>query len=434
VSHSTNRRNFIKSTAVGGAGLYVSGSPLFAQSKSANEKLNVAVIGVAGRGSANLSGVSGENIVALCDVDELRLAKAATRHGKAKKFNDYRKMLDEYAGQIDAVVVSTPDHNHAPASVMAMKLGKHVYCEKPLAHEVFEARVMTQVAAETKVATQMGNQNHSGAGYRRTVELVQSGAIGEVRNVHTWSNRPVWPQGIGRPEDTPPVPKNIDWDVWLGPAPERPYHSAYMPFKWRGWWDFGTGALGDMGCHIFDPAYWALKLTAPTTVEAQQEGKTSETASKWSIIRYEFPARDTLPAVTFTWWDGGKRPPTDLFEGATVPSNGVLFLGSKGKLLCPHGGTPQLLPKEKFADFKQPESFLPPTMGHHADWINACKNGGQPSSNFAYAGPLTETVLLGNLAIRAGKKIEWDSKNLKVTNSKEATDLVQRAYRKGWTL
>lgn len=428
------RRRFLQTSSSLAAAVYVTDwtSPAYSAPKSPNEKLNIAVVGVAGRGGANLGGVSGENIVALCDVDDNNLTKAGLIHPGAKKYNDFRKMLEQ--SDIEAVVVSTPDHCHATIAATALRLGKPVYCEKPLAHSLHEARVLTQLAAETKLPTQMGNQLHSAGGYRRTVEATWSGLLGNVREAHCWSNRPVWPQGIGRPTDTPPVPANIHWDLWLGPAPQRPYHPAYMPFKWRGWWDFGTGALGDMGCHILDPAVWALKLGAPTSVEAKSEGATSETPPKWAVIRYEFPARDTQPPVTLTWWDGGKLPPADLAPGTKIPSNGVLLIGDKATLLCEHGGVPQLIVDGKASAAPEPAVKLPETKGHHADWILACKGGPAASSNFSYAGPLTEVVLLGNLAIRAGKKIEWNSAEQKVVGNAEVDPFIRREYRAGYTL
>jgi len=429
-----NRRNFLQTVVLGGAGCWAVGGTVGATLQaSANEKLNICAIGVGGKGVENLNGVSSQNIVALCDIDENSLGKAAEKHPKADKYHDFRKLLERK--DLDAVVISTPDHTHAPAAAMALQLGKHVYVEKPMTHSLYEARVLTELAAKTKLATQMGNQHHSGEVYRRAAELIQSGAIGTVASVHAWSNRPIWPQGIDRPADAPAVPKHVHWDLWLGPAPARPYHASYHPFKWRGWWDFGTGALGDMGCHIIDPVFWALKLTSPSTIEAEGPSVHAETAPKWCIIRYEFPARDKLPAVKLTWYDGGKLPPAELAEGVKLPANGALFVGDRGKLLVPHGGGKwQLLPEAKFAEFKGPEPFLPKSAGHYADWIAACKGGPPAGSNFSYAGPLTETVLLGNVALRVGKKLTWDSAGLQVSNCPEAAALIRRDYRKGWSL
>jgi len=406
-------------------------------SRSPNEKLNVACIGVGGMGGADLSAVSSDpsvHIVALCDVDEARAAGAFNRFPSAKRYFDYRKMLEKEKNNIDAVTVSTPDHHHAPASVMAMKLGKHVYCQKPLTHSVYEARVMAETARKHRVVTQMGTQGHPS--YTRLVELIQTGAIGPVSEVHVMTDRPIWPQGIDRPTDTPPVPPTLHWDIWLGPAPERPYHPAYHPFAWRGWWDFGTGALGDMACHLMDGAFWALKLTHPTTIEAEGEPHHPESGPKWAIIRYEFPRRGDLPPVKLTWYDGGKMIPADLLEGVQLPKdfNGSLFIGEKGKILQPHGGEPKLLPEAAFKDFQGPEPFLPRSPGHYKEWIDACRNGGTTGSNFAYAGPFTEAVLLGNVAFRVGKKIQWDARRLKATNCPEADPYIRRQYRKGWSL
>jgi predicted dehydrogenase len=409
------------------------------------DRVNVGVIGVGGRGAVNLAGVAavdGVNIVALCDVDEEALAKAAAKFPKAAIEHDFRKLLERK--EVEAVVISTPDHTHAPAAALALRQGKHVYVEKPLTHSVYEARVLTELAAQSRCATQMGNQHHSSETYRRAVEWVQAGVIGPVRQVHAWTNRPIWPQGIDRPAETPPVPRHVHWDLWLGPAPERPYHPAYHPFRWRGWWDFGTGALGDMGCHILDPIVWALHLSAPTEVEAESSGLHPETAPKWSVIRWTFPARrlqgrpspqDQLPPVQLTWYDGGKLPPKDLFEGVKIPGNGSLLIGDKGKLLLPHGGGPlQLLPQAQFAGFQAPAPFLPRSPGHYREWIEACKGGKPAGSHFGYAGPLTEIVLLGNVALRTGRKILWDSAALKALHCPEADRFLRREYRKGWTL
>jgi predicted dehydrogenase len=428
------RREFLKQSASTGAGLWLGGHAALAQTRSPNEKLNIALIGVGGQGGGNLRNVQSENIVALCDIDEGTLAKAAQRFPKAATYHDFRKLLERR--DIDAVVVSTPDHTHAVAAAWAMQQGRHVYCEKPLTHSIYEARTLADLAARKKVATQMGNAGHSGGGQRRLVELVQSGAIGPVREVHTWTDRPIWPQGIDRPAERPSVPSSVHWDLWLGPAPERPYHPAYHPFKWRGWWDFGTGALGDMGCHGLDAAFWALKLGAPTAVEAAGPPPHVETAPKWMIVWYDFPARGDLPPVRLTWYDGGKLPPASLFQGARIVDNGTLFIGEKGTLYVPgsYGGGHRLLPAEKFADFRPPAPSIPDSPGHHEEWIAACKTGSATGTGFAYATALTEMVLLGNVAYRVGKKIEWDSAKLDATNCPEAQPLIRPEYRTGWSL
>ncbi|MHC4302215.1 MAG: Gfo/Idh/MocA family protein [Planctomycetota bacterium] len=403
-----------------------------------SEKLNIAGIGAGGKGAGDIGGVSSENIVALCDVDDEKAAETYKKFPKAAKYRDFRKMLEKEKS-IDAVVVATPDHVHAPASMMAIKMGKHVYCEKPLTHSVYEARMLTEAARKYRVATQMGNQGHSGEGTRLICEWIWAGAIGEVREVHAWTNRPIWPQGIDRPEETPPVPPTLAWDLWLGPAPYRPYHPAYLPFKWRGWWDFGTGALGDMACHIIDPVFWALKLGHPKSVEAISTSVNSETAPKASIIYYEFGAREGMPPVKMTWYDGELMPPKpdELEEGRRMGSRngGALFVGDKGKLMCGcYGKNPRLIPETAMQAYERPPKTIPRVEGHHKDWLNACKGGKPACSNFDYSGPLTEAVLLGNLAIRAGKRLEWDGENMRVTNVPEANRYVRRDYRAGWTL
>jgi len=437
------RRRFISTSAALGTGLILTGagSSLVTAAPrprriSPNEKLNIASIGAAGQGSTDTDGCASENIVALCDVDEKRMRERGAKYPKARLFADYRKMLEEMK-EIDAVIVSTPDHHHAFASIMAMKLGKHVYCQKPLAHSIWQARRMQEVAKEMNVVTQMGNQGHSYDSTRRLVELVRAGAIGEVREVHVWTDRPIWPQGIERPTDTTPVPAGLDWDLWIGAAPMRPYNPAYAPFKWRGWWDFGTGAVGDMACHNCDAAYWALELTQPTTISAETSGVNNETAPKWAVVTFEFPKRGKLPPVKLLWYEGGKKPSRDLADGAEIPLNGTLMLGSKGKVLFRdwNPNNFRLLPEDKFKDFQGPPQSIPRAPdGPYKEWIAACKGGPLCLSNFDYAAPLTEFVLLGNLAMRTGKKIEWDAKKLRATNCPEAAQYVHREYRQGWSL
>ena len=434
------RRRFLYTTSAVAGGLLLPGHLAQAAPRprrvSPNEKLNIAAIGAGGQGTTDTDGCAGENIVALCDVDSKILNARGAKYPKARLFRDYRNML-EGMKEIDAVIVSTPDHHHAFAAVMAMKLGKHVYCQKPIAHSVWEARLMREVAAKTRVVTQMGNQGHSYDSTRRIVELVQGGVLGDVREVHVWTDRPIWPQGIERPKVSSAAPDHLHWDLWLGPAPERPYHADYAPFKWRGWWDFGTGAPGDMGCHNCDAAYWALKLDAPLTVEAESSGVKAETAPKWSIVRSTFPARGKMPPVTLTWYDGGKMPGRDLVDGAELPKNGTIIIGSKGKIAFrdwnPNGF--RLLPEETFKGFNGPEPTIQRAPdGPYREWIEACKGGPKCLSNFDYAGRLTEFVLLGNVALRAGKKIEWDAKKLRARNCPEADQYIRREYRKGWTL
>jgi predicted dehydrogenase len=435
MSNSTSRRDFLKQGTLAGAGVWLGTQEAFARSRSANERLNVGIIGAGGRGAANMGGVAAtENIAALCDIDEGHLAKAAEAHPQAVKFVDFRKLLERK--DIDAVVISTPDHTHATAASMALRLGKHVYCEKPLTHSVQEARVLTQLARETGLATQMGNQGHSNNATRRTVELIRSGVIGQIQEVHTWTDRPIWPQGINRPADNPPTPAHVHWDLWLGPAPQRAYHSAYHPFSWRGWWDFGTGALGDMACHVMDIAYWALELTDPLIIRAEGPEPHADSAPPWSIVSYQFPRSGQRAPVSVIWYDGKKLPPAHLFHGEKIADNGSLFVGEKGKIYVadPYGSSFQLLPKAQFEGFVPPAPYLPDSPGHYAEWVQACKGGKPAGSNFLYSGPFTEMVLLGNVAYRAGQSVGWNSRRMHATNCPKAAELVQREYRRGWTL
>ena len=405
------------------------GRRAWTQATSTNDKLNIGVIGVANRGGANLAGVASENIVALCDVDDNYLAQAAQRFPAAKTYNDFRRMLDQK--DIQAVVVSTPDHTHAPATMMALLSGRHVYCEKPLTHTVSEARLVAKAAAKHKRVTQMGTQIHAGSNYRRVVELLQSGAIGQVPEVHVWVGGGY--TGNGRPADTPPVPPHLHWDLWLGPAPERPYHPSYVPGKWRSWWDFGGGTLGDMACHHMDLPHWALRLRHPLTVEAEGPTPLPENTPSWLIVRYEYPARPKLPPVHLTWYNGDKRPPQ--FADGKLPQwgNGTLFVGEKGMLLADYDKR-VLLPEKEFAGFVPPQPFIPDSIGHHKEWVEACKHGGPTTCNFEYSGALTEVVLLGNVAYRTGRKLHWDPNRLRAANCAEADDVIRHHYRQGWRL
>jgi len=460
MSRKTDRRDFLKAGALTGAGFWVGGG-LAAQERQpaarpgANERLNVAIIGAAGRGRANLSAVARtENIVALCDVDDRpnRAGQAYERYPRAVRYSDFRRMLDRERN-IDAVIVSTPDHQHAIAAITAMRLGKHCYCEKPLTHDVWEARQMREVALRYGVATQMGNQGTSSNGLRQGVEVIRSGALGPVREVHVWTNRPIWPQGMARAAAEEQVPDGIHWDLWLGTAPERPYNVAYMPFRWRGWWDFGTGAIGDMACHTMNLPYMALNLGAPTAVAATARQQVNDQAPpEGCTIVYDFPARtapsgrgrahtEQLPAVRLTWYERG-FPNRDLFrgavrEGADPSDSGCLIIGQNGTLYCSseNGDRWRLVPEERFRDYRPPEPTLPRSPGHHAEWLRACKSGPAALSNFVdYAGPFTEAVLLGNVSLRAGARIEWDSRNLRVTNNQDANRFVRRQYRRGWEI
>ena len=410
--------------------------------RSPNEKLNVAGIGVGGKGGGDIDGCKSENIVVLCDVDWGRARDSFRDFPQAKRYRDFREMLEKEDKNIDAVTISTPDHVHAVAAMMAMKMGKHVYVQKPLTHSVYEARKLTEAARKYGVATQMGNQGHSGEGVRRFCEMIWSGTIGEVREVHAWTNRPIWPQGIPEPLPEQPVPedKDIDWDLWLGPAPWRPYNSDYAPFKWRGWWDFGTGALGDMACHIMDPVNWAMMLGYPSSVEClSQEGKNDQTAPNKAVIRYEFPARGGMPPVTVTWYDGGNLPPRPEGIGENVRlgdgDNGSLFIGERGMIaIGTYGGSPRLFPESLRADYETPDPMIPRSIGHYREWIQACKGGAPSPGNFDYAGPFTEWVVMGNLALRCEGKLLWDGEKMKVTNNRQANKYVRTKYRKGWKL
>ncbi len=434
MSKRITRRTMLRNSALAGVGIWTAGKTgLRAQElePSPNERLNIAVVGCGGRGHADLNAVASQNIVALCDVDDRRAAGAFGQHPNAKKYRDFRKMFDEMHAQIDAVVIGTPDHSHAPPGVMAMRLGKHCYCEKPLTHSVYEARVMTDLAKEKNLATQLGTQIHAGDNYRRVVELVQSGAIGPIAEVHVWCGAQYG--GGERPADTPPVPEGLDWDLWLGPAPQRPYHPTYAPFGWRGWWDFGNGGLGDFFCHFSDLAFWALDLKYPTSVAAEGSPVHPESCHTWMIVNYEFPARGDLPPVKLTWYDGGKRP--EFLQDRKIPEwgAGVLFIGTEGMLLSDYSRL-VLLPEEKFVEFKPPEPTIPTSIGHHAEWIQACKTGEPTTCNFPYSGPLTEAALLGSVSYRSGKSFQWDAANLKAVDCPEADPLINRKYREGWTL
>lgn len=423
-----SRRTFLVSALASSAFPFIA-SRTSGGRPSPNDRLNIGVIGVANRGAANLNGVAGENVVALCDVDQNYLSAAGDRFPEAKQFADFRDLLDQR--DIDAVVISTTDHTHAVATVMALRSGRHVYCEKPLTHTVSEARIVANTARETKRATQMGNQIHAGTNYRRVVELIQAGAIGPVREVHCWAGS-VW-SGFGRTVEHSAVPPHLNWDLWLGPAQELPYSAAYVPAAWRGWWRFGGGAMADMACHHIDLPFWALNLRQPTSVQSEGPELHKEFAPEWQMVHYEFPQRDSLPPVKLTWYNGDKRP--EYFNKGQLPKwgNGTLFVGDKGMLLADYGNH-VLLPESDFVDFQRPAPSIPDSIGHYAEWIEACKSGGPTTCNFDYAGALTETVLLGNVAYRSGKKLLWDSKNLVATNAPEAAQFIQHHYRNGWSL
>jgi len=431
-----HRRTFLKHSAALGTGLTILNSGILKAGNSPNEKLNVAVIGVAGRGGANLNHVKGENIVALCDVNEKNLAGAAQRFPKAKTYFDWRKCLDQK--NIDAVVCSTTDHTHAFVNVWAMNRGKHVYCEKPLANSVHEARVVreTYLKNKGKIATQMGTQIHASDNYRRMVELIRRGAIGTVKKAHVWCSR--MPAGGSYLPDAGPAPDHIHWDLWIGPSTYHPYNPKYFGgcLAWNRFWDFGSGQIGDMGSHMMDMACWALDLGLATSCEAKGEPMSSDTLPQWLTAEWEHPANDWRPAVTVNWYDGGKKPgmPSKVFDRDEL-FKGVLFHGDKGYLLCDYGYR-ILMPKDDLTHYDSPEKseLIPPSPGHHEEWLIACKTGKPTLCNFDYSGMLIENNMLALVASRVGQKLEWDAKNLKATNCPEAEKYIYKKYRKGWVL
>jgi predicted dehydrogenase len=469
-SGTLSRRAFIGRSATALAGVsivprYVLGGPGYI---APSDMINMAMIGVGGQGTFDMRQfmqIEGIRMVAVADpvavmdysqtyfrVPAGRLPAKQIVHefyadainaGQFKGCNDYvdyREMLEKET-DIDAVGVSTTDSVHAVATMAAMKRGKHVYTQKPMAHDIYEARKLAEAARQYGVKTQMGNQGHAEEGIRLIAEWVADGAIGEVREVHCWTNRPIrnWPQGIERPTDTPPVPETVDWDLWLGPAPNRPYHPSYVPFFWRGYWDFGTGVMGDMGCHVMDIPVTVLKLGHPTSVVASSTPVNDETAPLASLVEYEFPAREELPPVKMMWYDGGLQPPrpVELEEGRSLPSSGTIFVGSKGKIMCAdYGGEPQLIPQAAMDAYTQPPKTIPRVAEIHRNFIDAIRNDEPATSNFDVSGPLTEIVLLTNLATRAGRnvRLQWDGPNMQVTNVPEANLYVMREYREGWSL
>jgi predicted dehydrogenase len=464
---SLTRRQFLRGAALSAtAFMVVPGSVLGLRgATSPNGKLNLAGIGIGGQGAHDLGQMESENIVALCDVDKNYAGRIFKKYSKAQQFTDYRQMLDQMK-DLDGVVVATPDHHHAFAAMEAIKRGKHVYCEKPLTHSVWEARRLAQAAHEAKVATQMGNQGQASEDTRRLCEFVWAGVIGDVHEAHIWTDRPsqglfneYWPQGVARPTDTPPVPATLDWDLWLGPAPLRPYHPAYLPFKWRGWWDFGTGALGDIGCHAMDPVFRALKLSAPLGVQAASTRVNEESYPLGSMVTYQFPARSAepqannchvkglsgaeaggvaMPPCKLVWYDGGLRPPRPdgLPDGQRMGDNGRLLIGEKGFIL----GN-EVYPESLGKKANTIPKTIPRSADHYREWIAACKGGKAAGSNFDFAGPLAESVLLGNVALRVQlrddltlRKLLWDSAALKFTNLDEANRFIRNEYRAGWSL
>ncbi len=492
-SSSITRRSFLATSAAATAGFTILPAKVVAGlgHRAPSDKLNIAGVGIGGRGGGVIKGLHSENIVALCDVDWKYAAKNFAEFPEARKFWDWRVMLDKMEDSIDAVVVGTPDHSHAIVSIHAMKLGKHVYCEKPLTHSVWESREMTRVAREYKVATQMGNQGNSGEGIRQICEWIWNGAIGEVREVHAWTDRPIWPQGLERPAKGEWPPDTLNWDLFIGPAQMKPYHSILHPWNWRGWWDYGTGALGDMACHILDPIFKALRLEYPSKVQGSSTPFNTESAPVAEVVKFTFPARKKygkvkMPEVEVTWWDGGLLPPRpeDHPAGEILGrdhNGGCMFIGTKGKLMCgTYARNPFLLPESLDASYQRPAPSLRrigngQEEDHFMDWVRACKespeNRLEASSNFAYAGPLNEMVVMGVVAVRLQdlkKELHWDGKNMQFTNIGEndtiriltsskfavidgdpkfdfqytdainagafAGELIKHTYRKGWTL
>ena len=454
-----SRRGFIGTAAATAAAFtvvprHVLGGPGY---MAPSDKLNIGCVGVGGKGHSDSRDMQSENVIALCDVDEERAASGSDKNDspfdwypKASFYKDFRIMLDKEK-DLDAITVSTPDHTHAVVAMEAMKRGLHVYVQKPLTHTIHEARVLREASIKYGVITQMGNQGHAGEGGRLVNEWLWDGAIGDVTEAHCWTNCPVWPQGIEAPTETPSVPPTLDWNLWLGPMAWRPYHPAYVPFAWRGFWDFGTGALGDMGAHIMDHAYWALKLKYPTAVQASSSAYTEASPPVASMVTYDFPERDGMPPVQLTWYDGGLMPqrPELIEQGRKIGDSGggVLLVGSKGIIMCStYGRNPRIIPETKMKDYQRalkekggPKIKLEKSPGIAAEWIQAIKDGKKEmaTTNFEYSGPLTETMLLGMVAIRMADKnmkLEWDGETGKFTNLDEANEYVHQEYRKGWTL
>lgn len=430
------RRQMIGRGALAGTGFWIECSSPARRTRSPNEKLNIACIGVGGRGASNVKGVAGETLVAFCDCDDKRAAEIYRQYPHVRRYRDFRRLFDEMEKEIDAVVVSTPDHTHFHPARRALQAGKHLYCEKPLAHSPWEVRTLTRLAQEKGVVTQLGTQEHARDNIRRIVELVRAGAIGEVREVHSWVDGDRGMPEI--PTDFPPVPAHLDWDLWLGPAAFRPYSPSYCPYLWRFWWDFGTGETGNMGCHILDFAFWALDLQHPVRVEASGPPPHPQTSPKSMKVRYEFPARGNLPAVTLHWTHEKEGPAilkergVPLGETSYYKKPHSLFIGSKGMLLCAYDQH-LLLPKDRFAGFEYPPPTIPRSPGFYQEWIDACKGGKPNTCSFGYSGKLTETVLLGNVAYRLGEPIEWDAENLRAKGKNpRADELLHPPFRKGW--
>jgi predicted dehydrogenase len=421
----------LQATASTTVALLPGGTGAGAEPRPPSDKLNIGVIGVGNRGVSNLAEIKSENIAALCDVDSRYLDAMSVRYPAAKTYEDFRDLIDQPG--LDAVLISTPDHTHFHAAMQAIQQRLHVYCEKPLAHSIWEVRELAKAARQSQVVTQTGNQHHASEGYCRAVEIIRSGVLGPIREVHAWTTRPIWPQGLNRPAQRGDSPQELNWDLWLGPAPDRPYDSIYHPRGWRGWFDFGCGALGDMGPHLLDPVVWALDLRAPKRIESEVSGRHNETFPKSSVVRFQFPERGDEPPVEVVWYDGDKQPPKSATGIERLPPNGVFFLAERGKLFAPdYGRRPAVLPNERGDTIELPEVTLSRTASHHQEWINACKGEGQTSSDFSYGARLTEICLLGNLAVRTGKAFEWDGDKPVGEHAAQVAALMKREYRAGW--
>ncbi len=432
-----NRRKFIIDMGAATAGLAVAGCSTTPTTPSpprppASDKLNIGIIGVAGQGGFSIDNLADQNLVALCDIDDNNLAAAARRFPGAKTYHDFRRLIDQ--PDLHAIVVATPDHTHAVATVAALKSGRHVYCEKPLTHTLSECRIVTDLARQSRLATQIGTQIHAGNNYRRVVELVKAKVVGEIRAVHVWAGASYG--GIKWPASFPPVPAHIHYDLWLGPVQPVPYHPEWVPFKWRNWWHFSGGALGDFGCHYMDLPFWALGLKYPLSAEAEGPDQDAKSPPQWLTVHYVFPSvRPDGKPLPLTWYHGGKKPAQDVLpaELAAKWGSGVLFVGDKGTILADYSRH-LLLPEDQFRDFVAPAPSIPNSLGHHREWVQACKFGSPTTCPFDYSGPLTETALLGNVAYRVGRKIEWDAARLRATNAPEATQYIQHHYRGGWSI
>jgi predicted dehydrogenase len=446
-NNTISRRAFLGSAASAAAFTIIPGGVLGGvRRQGPSEKLNIAGIGVGGMGHVNLGNLATENIVALCDVDPKYAAKSFNKFPEARIWTDYREMLEKQK-DIDAVLIATPDHTHAVIAMAAIRAGKHIYLQKPLTHDIYEARALARAAREANVITQMGIQGHSEEGVRLICEWIADGAIGEVREVEVWCNDSYYPWGHAgwspkspdRPKDSPPPPAGMNWDLWIGPAPLRAYHPAYHPMAWRAWWDFGSGWMADRGAHQIDPAFWALKLGLPTSVEATSLGQTDETHAIAAIVTFQFPARDDLPPVKLTWYEGLRAPrPVELAQGRMMGDSdgGALFKGTKGKIICgTYGNSPRLIPESAMQAYQRPEkTILRVADGHEQDWVRACKEGRPAGANFEYSAVLTEICLLGVIAKRMEARIEWDAAKMEVSNLPEANKYVRRDYREGWNL